>query len=379
MITQILNKTQFSFEKKELYDTTLKFFTKEFSSQQIKNNTDLQPLISFDEKLFEKFQNLGYFQLMTSEKNNGFELGISELNSIFYASSPIDASYNMILLTHLMAYDTLSFCSKNIPDLDLSVFENKILSVHIYNHEDVVNSQEELSIVNNKIYGKVKSLSLASLADGFILAIKNNSNEEKNTSQLYYFSREAKNLIVEKPIFTLGFRNAPVGDLLFDGVDVSQGILLSKNSSKIKDILTRQRNKFIPALLAIMGGIAWGAYLEAESYMKERYQTGSLLIDKPVLKTMLIDIKILALEAIQKAETLANVSNNFSEKDFLNNSLFLPSFIKFRHEIADAMSNAIQLLGGYGYIREFGQEKRYRDARQLCSVFGQSDLLKLEI
>ena len=44
-----------------------------------------------------------------------------------------------------------------------------------------------------------------------------------------------------------------------------------------------------------------------------------------------------------------------------------------------ATTDGIQVLGGYGYMKEHGQEKRYRDARMVQTLLGAAPYKKLDI
>jgi alkylation response protein AidB-like acyl-CoA dehydrogenase len=45
----------------------------------------------------------------------------------------------------------------------------------------------------------------------------------------------------------------------------------------------------------------------------------------------------------------------------------------------NATSDGIQILGGYGYMKDYGQEKRYRDARMVQALLGAVPFKKLDI
>ena len=45
----------------------------------------------------------------------------------------------------------------------------------------------------------------------------------------------------------------------------------------------------------------------------------------------------------------------------------------------EATSDGIQILGGYGYMKDYGQEKRYRDARMVQALLGTVPFKKLDI
>ena len=40
-------------------------------------------------------------------------------------------------------------------------------------------------------------------------------------------------------------------------------------------------------------------------------------------------------------------------------------------------TDGVQILGGYGYMKDYGQEKRFRDAKQLQALLGIAPLKKL--
>jgi alkylation response protein AidB-like acyl-CoA dehydrogenase len=43
----------------------------------------------------------------------------------------------------------------------------------------------------------------------------------------------------------------------------------------------------------------------------------------------------------------------------------------------EATVDGVQILGGYGYMKDYGQEKRYRDARMVQALLGSAPLKKL--
>ena len=45
---------------------------------------------------------------------------------------------------------------------------------------------------------------------------------------------------------------------------------------------------------------------------------------------------------------------------------------------ADATTDGIQLLGGNGYMKDYGQEKRFRDAKQIQALMGLTPMRKLK-
>src|SRR6185436_11345081 len=122
-------------------------------------------------------------------------------------------------------------------------------------------------------------------------------------------------------------------------------------------------------------GIAKGAYEAALKYSQERNQ-----FDKPIASFQGISFKLadmateiqaaelLTLKACELKETKADVTK-------------LAAMAKYyASEVAVKVANdAVQIFGGYGYIKDFPVEKHYRDAK-LCTIGeGTSEIQKLVI
>lgn len=54
------------------------------------------------------------------------------------------------------------------------------------------------------------------------------------------------------------------------------------------------------------------------------------------------------------------------------------ALVRAREAAVAGTTDGVQILGGYGYMEDYGQERRMRDARQLASLLGRPDVLKLE-
>lgn len=122
-------------------------------------------------------------------------------------------------------------------------------------------------------------------------------------------------------------------------------------------------------------GIAKGAYEAAVKYAKERQQFGQPIASFQAIGFMLADMatKIEAGELLtMQAAYLKN-----EKKPMTKESAFAKYYTS---EIAVSIANdAIQVHGGYGYMKDFPVEKFYRDAK-LCTIGeGTSEIQKLVI
>ncbi len=122
-------------------------------------------------------------------------------------------------------------------------------------------------------------------------------------------------------------------------------------------------------------GIAQGAYEAALKYSKERHQ-----FNKPISTFQGIAFKLADMATKIEAARLLT----FRAADMKNRGMNVnkeSAMAKlYTSEVAVEVANeAVQIFGGYGYIKDFPVEKFYRDAK-LCTIGeGTSEIQKLVI
>lgn len=118
--------------------------------------------------------------------------------------------------------------------------------------------------------------------------------------------------------------------------------------------------------VAIAAGMARGALLSARAYAHERYQGTTEIINHPGMRSLLSDssARIMAARGV-----LAEAVKEAGRPEKL---LLAAAKAKLHgmNETAAAVTDSLQLFGGYGYMEDYGMEKRYRDINTLKSVGG---------
>ena len=172
----------------------------------------------------------------------------------------------------------------------------------------------------------------------------------------------------------LGMRASETAELIFDNCKVPHTNLLGNvGDGFIQAMKVLDGGRISIAALAL--GIAKGAYQVALQYSKEREQFG-----KPISKFQAIAFKLADMATeIEASELLiyrsAEAKNN-GKKVTLEGAMAK----YYSSEIAVKTANdAVQILGGYGYTKDFSVERYYRDAK-LCTIGeGTSEIQKLVI
>lgn len=169
----------------------------------------------------------------------------------------------------------------------------------------------------------------------------------------------------ESPVETVGLedkmghRASSTATLAFDGVRVPRANLIHEPGDGLK-ILLASLNKSRPSVAAHALGIARAAFEEAVSYINERQQSGRKIIEFQGIQFLLAD---LATELAMCEAFLAHTARliDSGAPDFSTEA----SMAKMRaSDLAMRMTTeAVQLHGGYGYIKEYKVERLMRDAK----------------
>ena len=157
----------------------------------------------------------------------------------------------------------------------------------------------------------------------------------------------------------MGLRASSTATLAFDNCRVPRANLLCHPGDGLK-ILLASLNRSRPSVAAHALGIARGAFEDAVNYINERKQSGRKIVEFQGIQFMLADM---ATDLAQCEAWLWHVARmvDGGATDFGVES----SMLKMRAaDVAMRITtDALQLHGGYGYIKDFRAERLMRDAK----------------
>ncbi|MDI7740818.1 acyl-CoA dehydrogenase family protein [Lysinibacillus fusiformis] len=172
----------------------------------------------------------------------------------------------------------------------------------------------------------------------------------------------------------MGLNASNTTELIFENVKVPKENLLGKKGNGFKQFLiTLDGGRIGIAAMAV--GIAQAAFEKSVSYSKQRKQFGKSLSEFQATQFKLADMAVkieLARNMVYKAAWLKDQGKPFSKEASI--AKYYASEIAF--EVAD---EAIQIHGGYGYMKEYEVERYLRDAKLLEIGEGTSEVQKLVI
>jgi alkylation response protein AidB-like acyl-CoA dehydrogenase len=191
-------------------------------------------------------------------------------------------------------------------------------------------------------------------------------------------------LIAEKgtPGFTygkdenkMGIRSSITTELVFQDCKIPVENRLGKAGQGIHAAL-RTLDKSRPGIAAQGLGIAQGAYEEALKYSKERVQFGKPIFDNQIISFMLADMA----KDIEAGRALIYGTARMIDggiKKFSKESAMAKCYCT---DLAMRVTtDAVQIFGGYGYMKEYPVEKMMRDAKITQIYEGTNQIQRLVI
>ena len=157
----------------------------------------------------------------------------------------------------------------------------------------------------------------------------------------------------------LGIKGSPTREVYFDNVRIPADRMIGDEGTGFETAMrTLDHTRVTIAAQAI--GVAQGALDYALGYALERQQFGKAIADFQGLQFMLADMGM----KIEAARQLTYAAAGRSERGDTDLTFFGAAAKCFASDVAmEVTTNAVQVLGGYGYTRDYPVERMLRDAK----------------
>jgi len=182
------------------------------------------------------------------------------------------------------------------------------------------------------------------------------TGQERKNLSTFILEKDKGHFTFGKPIHKMGMRASPTGELVFDNAKVGLDQLIGNEGDSIYHMMKNLELERI-TISGISLGIAQACVDQCIKYANEREQFGKTIGNYQLIQKMLAEM---ATETEMMRNFLYNVAYRYDQGDkgpvvAAQVKLAIP---KMATKIA---LDAVQLLGGYGYSREFPVERMMRD------------------
>jgi alkylation response protein AidB-like acyl-CoA dehydrogenase len=365
MITSIMHDEMKSFE-----DLAVNFANKELDKRR--EVSDKYPFVPFENTVLAKAHKLGFLGITLPEDLGGIGQGISALCVVLEGICRTDASLGALIFTNALAQeiilksgggDTLrGIASSTDP-------EGALIAFPAYSdpreHKDL-----PIATKSKKGYtlsGPANYIVLAPIAAHALIPAKISGQEGYS---FFLVNLSDQKVIKSEPIFSLGVHACPVADLALNGA----GAVLVGQEGKGGACYGEASDMMYAAAAAVALGIMKGSFDYALAYSNEREQGGWPIVNWSEIKMILSDMAI----QTRIADMAVSQACSAVENGILGWDVYAKTAALHVQEAAcQVTTDGIQILGGYGYMKDYGQEKRFRDAKQVKTLLGMAPLRKI--
>jgi alkylation response protein AidB-like acyl-CoA dehydrogenase len=190
----------------------------------------------------------------------------------------------------------------------------------------------------------------------------------------FLVDKETSGLSFKESAEKLGMCGAPTADLILGNCEIPKENLLGPQG-KGWSIATEVLNMIRPAIGAQAVGIAQGAVDYAAQYAQDRVQFGQPISKFGGLRFMIADMAT----QTEAARTLVYKAADMVGQKPENWEMHAAMAKYFASDVAmNVTTDAVQMLGGYGYIKDYPVERMMRDAK-VVQIFGWSNQVQREM
>jgi alkylation response protein AidB-like acyl-CoA dehydrogenase len=194
-----------------------------------------------------------------------------------------------------------------------------------------------------------------------IMAITDKSKGKKGISA-FILEKSMKGFIAGKKENKLGMRASDTTQLTFDNCKVpAENLIGEEGEGFIQAMIVLEGGRISIASLSV--GLAQGCLDASLKYVNERKQFGKFLKEFQAIQFKLAEMAV----NIEAARLLTKRAAFLKDNDQPNTKEAAMAKL-FASEIAEkASGEAVQIFGGYGFIKDYPVEKFYRDVK-LCTI-----------
>lgn len=346
----------------------LKELTRRFAEERIKPiRSLLDEKDEFPVELMKELGKLDFFKVFIPEEYDGFGFGVFELCLVMEEISRVCGGVGTSFAVNALgAYPIVRFGSeqqkaKYLPGIASGENLCAFALTEAEAGSDVGNVKTRAYLEDDhfRLQGTKIFITNGEVADVYVVLASTDPKKGIRGQSAFILEKGMPGFTFGKKENKLGIRASHTCELIFDDVQVPKENLLGgigRGFLIAMDNFDHSR----PGVGAQALGIAQGAFEEAVRYAKNRVQFGESIISQQGIKFMIADMatQIEAARALiyNTARMIDRGEKRFSKESSMSKLFASDMAMK-------VTTDAVQILGGYGYMKDYPVEKMMRDAK----------------
>jgi len=346
---------------------------------------------TFPWDMAELFHQQGYFSVLLPEEYGGLDGNITALCIITEEIAHACGSSSLMILAHSVGLMPLMMAGNEEQKRRFytKVAEERALAAFALTEPEAgsdASSLKTTAVLQGDYYivnGRKCFVTNGGVADFYSVFVTTSPGKRREGISVLMVEKDTHGLMIGKKEEKMGMRGSDTTDLIFEDAVVPRENLIGEEGQGW-ELAMMTLNLSRPAIGAQAVGIAQGALDFALEYATKRVQFGQKLADFQGIQFMLADMatKIEAARAlVYKAATL--LDEKVYERDRMSAIGVdkLSAMAKcFASDVAmEVTTNAVQILGGYGYLKDYPVERMMRDAKVTQIFEGTNQIQRIVI
>jgi alkylation response protein AidB-like acyl-CoA dehydrogenase len=200
------------------------------------------------------------------------------------------------------------------------------------------------------------------------------TSDDRNGISCFLVPGDAPGLSADSPEHKMGMTGSPTATMLFDNVRVSADRRLGAEGDGLKIALAGLDSGRL-GIAAVATGLAQGALDQALAYARERETFGKRIIDHQGLAFVLADMEA----AVQTARAMTLHAARLKDRGLPFSREASIAKLVATDNAMKVTTDAVQVLGGYGYTRDFPVERYMREAKVMQIFEGTNQIQRMVI
>ncbi|MFA2938345.1 acyl-CoA dehydrogenase family protein [Acinetobacter pittii] len=357
---------------------------KSFAQEQIKPNaSDWDRDGTFPKETLAQMGQLGFMGMLVSEQwggsdtgNLAYVLALEEVAAADGATSTIMSVHNSVGCVPILKFGTDEQKERFLKPLAQGemIGAFALTEPHTGSDAGAIKTRAVKDGDDYILNGAKQFITSGNNAGVIIVFAVTDPSAGKKGISAFLVPRETPGYEVIRVEEKLGLHASDTCQIALTDVRIHKSLMLGKEGEDLKIALANLEGGRI-GIAAQAVGLARAALEEATRYAKERITFG-----KPIFEHQTIAFRLASMATeIEAARQLVHYAARLKEagQPCLNEASMAKLFASEMTE--RVCSSALQVFGGYGYLRDFPIERIYRDAR-ICQIYeGTSDIQRLVI
>ncbi len=338
---------------------------------------------NFPMEIMRQLGELGFLGILVPEEFGGAGLGYVEYAIIVEEISKVDpaiglsvAAHNGLCTNHINLFGNEEQKRKYLPDLASGKKIGAWGLTESASGSDAA-GLKSFAVKEGNFWilnGSKQFTTHGTVGETYVVMAITDREAGKKGISAFILEKGMEGLIIGKKENKLGMRASDTTQLAFENCKVPKENLLGKEGNGFIDAMRVLEGGRI-SIAANSIGLAEGALNAALKYSKERQQFGKYLSEFQAIQFKLAEIST----NIEAAKNLTYRAAWMKDNNIPNTKEAAEAKL-FASEMAEkAASDAVQILGGYGFIKDYPVEKFYRDVKLLTIGEGTSEIQRIVI